>query len=73
MNLTELKRGEDATIVKIGKVGELKRRLIDLGVTAGEKIVFKRDAPLGDPQQYYIKGTSIAVRKEDAKNIEIKK
>ena len=72
MKLTELNRGEKAVIVKIGRLGELKKRLTDMGVTSGETIKLERDAPLGDPQQYLIKGTGIAIRKEDANHIEIK-
>ena len=71
MKLTELKRGESAKIVKIGKIGQLKKRLVDMGITAGETIKLERNAPLGDPQEYIIKGTGIAIRKEDAQNIEI--
>ena len=71
MKLTELKRGESAKIVRIGKIGQLKKRLVDMGITAGETIKLERNAPLGDPQEYIIKGTGIAIRKEDAQNIEI--
>ena len=71
MKLNELKRGERARIVKIGKIGELKKRLVDMGVTAGEIIVFERFAPLGDPQEFRIKENGIAIRKEDSENIEI--
>jgi Fe2+ transport system protein FeoA len=71
MKLTDLKRGQKAKIVKIGKVGELKKRLVAMGVTAGEDIKFERNAPLGDPQQYVVKGTGVAIRKQDAQNIEI--
>ncbi|WP_372712567.1 ferrous iron transport protein A [Ilyobacter sp.] len=73
MKLTELKRGEKAKIIRIGKIGDLKKRLVDMGVTSGETIKLERDAPLGDPQQYIIKGTGIAIRKEDAQNIEVEK
>ncbi|MDN5304365.1 MAG: ferrous iron transport protein [Fusobacteriaceae bacterium] len=73
MLLTELKRGEQAKIIKIGNIGELKKRLIDMGVTSGEIISFKRNAPLGDPKQYVIKNTNIAIRKEDAEKIIIEK
>ena len=72
MKLTELNRGEKAIIVKIGKLGELKKRLTDMGITSGEVIKLERNAPLGDPQQFLIKGTGIAIRKEDADFIEIK-
>lgn len=73
MKLCELKNGERSKIVKIGRLGELKKRLIDMGVTAGEIIKLERNAPLGDPQEYIVKGTGIAIRKEDAKNIEVEK
>jgi len=72
MKLTELNRGEKAIIVKIGKLGELKKRLTDMGITSGEVIKLERNAPLGDPQQFIIKGTGIAIRKEDADHIEVK-
>lgn len=71
MKLNELKRGEKARIVKIGKIGELKKRLVDMGVTTGEIIRLERDAPLGDPQEFRIKENGIAIRKEDSANIEV--
>lgn len=73
MKLCDLTNGEKGRIIKIGRIGELKKRLVDMGVTAGETIKLERNAPLGDPQEYIIKGTGIAIRKEDAKNIEIEK
>ncbi len=73
MKLTELNKGESAKIIKIGKIGELKKRLVDMGVTSGEIIKLERNAPLGDPQEYIIKSTGIAIRKQDAKNIEVEK
>lgn len=73
MKLCALKNGERAKIVKIGRIGELKKRLVDMGVTAGEIIKLERNAPLGDPQEYIVKATGIAIRKEDAKNIEVEK
>ncbi|MGL4981231.1 MAG: FeoA family protein [Fusobacteriaceae bacterium] len=69
MKLTDLRRGEFAKIEKIGKIGELKKRLIDMGINAGQIIKLERNAPLGDPQEYRIKGNSIAIRKKDAENI----
>ena len=73
MKLCDLKNGEKAKIIKIGRIGELKKRLVDMGVTAGEIIKLERNAPLGDPQEYIVKATGVAIRKEDAKNIEVEK
>jgi ferrous iron transport protein A len=52
MKLCDLKNGERARIIKIGRIGELKKRLVDMGVTAGEIVKLERNAPLGDPQEY---------------------
>ncbi|MBC2856522.1 MAG: FeoA family protein [Cetobacterium sp.] len=73
MKLSDLNRGETAKIVKIGKIGELKKRLVDMGVTNGEIIKLERNAPLGDPQEFIVRSTGIAIRKEDAAHIEVEK
>lgn len=71
MKLTDLKKGQSAIIKRIGSVGELKKRLIDLGINSGQTIKLERNAPLGDPQEFRINGNSIAIRKKDAENIEL--
>jgi len=73
MKLTELSKGEEAFVLKIEGTGELKKRLGDIGLNSGELIVFKRNAPLGDPQQYFVRGNNIAIRKIDAEKIIIEK
>lgn len=71
MNLSELKPNQRAIILNIGAKGELEKRLVDMGVVSGEIITREKVAPLGDPTCYTIKATHIALRKEDAKNIDI--
>ncbi|MGL4688279.1 MAG: FeoA family protein [Fusobacteriaceae bacterium] len=73
MKLTDLKRGESARIIKIGKIGELKKRLVDMGVNSGQIIKLERSAPLGDPQEFRISENSIAIRKKDTEHIEVEK
>lgn len=73
MKLCNLQRGQKAKIIKIGKVGELKKRLVDMGVTTGSIIKMERSAPLGDPQEYILKNTGIAIRREDGHNIEVER
>ncbi len=71
MNLTELKIGEEGIVKKVRIERELKKRLADIGVINGASIVFERTAPLGDPLEFRVRETSIAIRKEDAINIKI--
>ena len=50
----------------------IKRRLLDLGLCENIKItpLFKSFA--GDPTAYDIRGTTIAIREDDSKNIYVK-
>ena len=71
MTLDDLKIGESAVISKVGGSGELRCRLLDMGLiprTAVEKI---KVAPMGDPMQIRLRGYELTLRSEDAKKIEI--
>jgi ferrous iron transport protein A len=71
MNLSMLKRGEKARITKIGALGPLKRRLMDMGVLVGEEIRMEKVAPLGDPVEVVIKNYSLSLRKKEAEGISV--
>jgi ferrous iron transport protein A len=71
MNLAMLKPGEQGTIRKIGAIGPLKRRLMDMGVLAGENVKVEKIAPLGDPIEVTIKNYKLSLRKKEAENIDI--
>lgn len=73
--LSNLQQYEQAIIVGLSKEcrGENRRRLLDLGFVKGATIQIDLLNPLGDPKAYLIKGTSIAIRKNQASKILIKK
>jgi DtxR family Mn-dependent transcriptional regulator len=73
--LSGLQEEETAEIIGISKEsrGESRRRLLDLGFVKGSEIKIDLLNPLGEPNAYLIKGTSIALRKEQASKILIKK
>lgn len=73
--LSSLKESDNAKIIGISKEsrGESRRRLLDLGFVKGANISIDLMNPLGEPHAYLIKGTSIALRKDQAKKILIKK
>ncbi|WP_423362945.1 FeoA family protein [Mycoplasma sp. P36-A1] len=73
MKLSDLKRGESAKILCINLEERAVRRLVSVGFSYGNTILFERNAPLGDPQQYYVAGNYIAIRKKDAQRIEVEK
>jgi len=70
--LIDLKPGEEGTILSYNIGDEdLKRHLLSMGFVKGSKIKMEKVAPLGDPIKFQIKGYSICLRKEEAKNIEV--
>ena len=66
-----LRPGQNATITKINGISALRRRFIEMGIVKGETILIERHAPLGDPIEYFVKGYHLALRKEEAAQIEV--
>lgn len=75
VRLSSLKEDEIARIAGISKEcrGENRRRLLDLGFVKGTEIRIDLNSPLGNPVAYAVKGTSIALRKDQASKILINK
>ena len=71
-NLSQLPLNKNGRIVKIECDEGIKRRLLDMGLVKGTNIVPILVSPSGDPRAFLVRGTIIAIRKEDAKNIKIK-
>ncbi|GAB4171043.1 MAG: ferrous iron transport protein A [Calditrichia bacterium] len=71
MLLSELKPGQRAKVLKIGSIGPLKRRLMDMGVLQQEELKVEKIAPLGDPMEITIKGYKLSLRKKEAAGIEV--
>jgi ferrous iron transport protein A len=69
--LSELEPPEKGRIVRVGGRGEIRRRLLDMGVIAGAVVEVERVAPLGDPVQIRVKGYDLALRKEEAETIQV--
>jgi len=69
MTLAKMKPGDMAIIIRIAVGGPLKRRLMDMGVLAGEKVKVEKVAPLGDPIEVRIKNYNLSLRKKEAEGI----
>ena len=72
MTLNELPVGKAAVITKVGGAGALRCRLLDMGLIPKSKIVIPKVAPMGDPIELRLRGYTLTIRIEDAKNIEVK-
>lgn len=71
MTLADLELTKTAVIRKIHLVGNLRRRLLDLGFSPGIAVTPLFRSPFGDPTAYRVLNSVVALRKEDAAQIEI--
>ena len=69
--LKDVKIGSSATVVKLHGEGALRRRIMDMGITRGIKVVVRKVAPLGDPIEICVRSYELSIRKEDAAMIEV--
>jgi ferrous iron transport protein A len=69
--LSELEPQEKGRIVKVGGQRGIRRRLLDMGVVTGATVEVQRVAPLGDPVEIRVKGYDLALRLEEAENIQV--
>ena len=75
VRLSSLVDGEVGKIVGMSKEcrGENRRRLLDLGFVNGTEIKIDLNSPMKNPVAYSVKGTSIALRRDQASKILINK
>lgn len=71
MTLDELKPGEKGRITAVGGEGELRLRLLDMGLIPRTEVTLMKVAPMGDPIEIRIRGYELTLRVSDAKNIEV--
>lgn len=68
-SLNDVHVGESAIVVKILGEGALRRRLLDMGITKGVKVLVRKLAPLGDPMQIHVRGYELSLRQSEAERI----
>jgi DtxR family Mn-dependent transcriptional regulator len=73
--LDALKAGQTAEVVQISPAvqGPQRRRLLDLGLLPGTRVVAEMLSPAGDPMAYRIRGALIALRRPQAQGIYIRR
>jgi DtxR family transcriptional regulator, Mn-dependent transcriptional regulator len=71
--LSDLQTGEQARVLNLSAAcrGAERRRLLDLGFVPGTVISVELPNPMGDPTAYLVRGTMIALRREQARMIRI--
>ena len=72
ISLSCLRTGDAAVVQAVHVYGGMRRRLRDLGLLPGSKIVCSRIAPSGSPMAFRLNGAMIALRVETCKRIRVK-
>lgn len=72
-SLASLGAGERAVIHALNAGDRFRRRLLDLGFVPGTVVEAVRRSPFGDPVAVSVRGTTIALRLEDAGRIAIRR
>lgn len=69
MTLKDLNPGYIAKVAKVN--GQLKSRIMDMGITRGAEVRMRCCAPLGDPLLIEVRGYQLYIRQSDAKGVDI--
>ena len=73
VTLNELSINETCRIKDLLSDGDARRRMLDMGFIPGTRLTAAVKAPFGEPTAYLVRGTLIALRKNDAEKIIIEK
>jgi ferrous iron transport protein A len=74
ITLSDATRGDRCVVLDIAsEPPELKSRLYALGIIPGSTLEILRFAPLGDPMQVKVGGSSVSIRKSEAEIISVER
>lgn len=69
MTLKAVSPGSRVIVQKLLGTGDIKRRLMDMGIIPGTEILLQKVAPLGDPVEIKFKGYNLSLRWSEAETI----
>lgn len=71
MNLSELKVGNKALIVKVKGYGAFQKRIMEMGFVKGQMVEVIKKAPFNGPCEYSLMGYRVSLRQNEAALIEV--
>jgi Fe2+ transport system protein A len=66
-----MKPGEVGTVAAVNGTGNVKHRLVDMGVVPGTAVRVMKYAPLADPVEIKVKNFELSLRISEAQMIDI--
>ena len=69
--LAHLPIGKQAKVISIEGDNAITKRLMEMGVVPGVSVRVIKTAPFGCPMQIRVRGYNLAIRRSEAKTIEV--
>jgi DtxR family Mn-dependent transcriptional regulator len=75
LTLAAMRPGEEVQVASISRAcrGQQRRRLMDLGIVPGTHVCAEMESFAGDPVAYRVRGTLVALRREQAEYIFVRR
>jgi Fe2+ transport system protein FeoA len=71
MTLATLNNGERGKVISLSGDSAVSKRLMEMGIVPGVSLRVVKSAPFGDPLEIRVLGYNLAVRKNEANQIEV--
>jgi ferrous iron transport protein A len=71
--LDTLRVGEQGRVTTVAGPADVRRRLLEMGLTPGTTVRVVRFAPLGDPMDVQVRGYHLSLRKHEASQVTLAK
>jgi Fe2+ transport system protein FeoA len=69
--LCDCRKGEGVCLARVGGDREFRLRMAEMGFTRGSAVEVVKDAPLGDPVEYKVKGYHLTLRRGQTADITV--
>ncbi len=69
--LSQLSVGDSAKVLRVCGDGDIRGRLLEMGLTTGVTVRMVRTAPMGDPIELLVRGYHLSLRKSEAAAVEV--
>lgn len=69
--LDRLEPGQSGKVLRLSGEPQIRRRLMDMGLTPGAEVEVEKLAPLGDPIEIEVRGYHLSLRKREAAGIAV--
>ena len=69
--LLDMRPGQKAVVKKVHGEGNLRQRILDMGILRGAELEMIKRAPLGDPIEVKVRGYDLSLRQSESSLVEV--